>query len=1749
MNGNNHSNELLLNGPMQNSTGTPNDTATYEAISKTPKLLVWSASEKAAAQQTSDAYRRYISQHPHEFDNLAYTLAARRSHLAWRSFVIADPYNESSLREIEPMEPIKATNDRRIAFVFTGQGAQYLGMGCQLVAFPVFRRSLHNLEECLKQLDCPWSLQEIINARNKDLPIDRPEYSQPLTTCLQIVLVDLLKSFGIAPSVVLGHSSGEIAAAYAAGALSRFSAVKVAYHRGALSSSLASKMDDLTMTAVGLSKEDVIPYLDRLKKLDGALNVAIGCVNSPKSVTLTGKATQLTTLEQWFKEDSIFARRLRVPIAYHSRFMEAIANDYHAAIGRLERGKRSGFVPMLSSVTRDIATVEELSNADYWVRNMTSTVEFEAAFSKLLAESNEKPRGQLGRNIPQDLGVTDVLELGPHSALRGPVRENLQAFSRANKLTYTPSLIRNKDASIALLEAVGTLHCAGYPVNILVANGLENSSRPIPADMPRYPFNHTKSYWKESRLSKNFRFRKVARHDLLGTRSIDWNPQMAQWRNVIRLTEIPWLEDHKIQGEIVLPAAGMAVMAVEALRQLVGDTASLAGVQIKNASFLRPIRFPHDTEKVETQLNVSTPSQSASHTSWSQFRLFVIEKDDYIECCSGFIRAVVDQKDRGRIAPAISIPFMRGRAPQDWIKDVSDACQGPEQDPYNIPTSTAVQYGPCFKNLEHMRLGDGGEAIAEVNTDSWRTRDSSTFAQGYAVHPSTLDGLAQLIVPALTQGGRKDLPTMVIVRVANLWVDCSNTQLLRGGKIRAAAKCRLRSHRGASADIVATPIYSSSPLLYIEGLETTFISSSESANDKQVQARNLCTRLVWKPDIDMMSHEQVLLECTRGRSKVPTDAVQTAQSLTLAIMSFVEEAINFMEQHSSLSLERHLAAYVGWMKYQQERLHNGELPVAQAVVQQLLNDHDARERLISQVEDSGVEGFFFMHVGRNLIKVLCGEVDPLDLMFRNGLVDRFYEHLLASEHHSYPASVYIDLLCFKNPSMKILEVGAGTGGQTLRALETMASDGVKKWAQYDYTDISPGFFDRARTKFQKYADKMSFRVCDISKDPVTQSFEGGSYDLVLASHVLHATDDLEQSLRNVRTLLKPGGKLLLFETTRPEVVQTGFAFGLLKGWWSPLDHEPRSAHSPCLTLEQWDKRLRKTGFSGIDVEIPGSEERQCQYSSIIISSAVGDSNAVTDAYSPEIALVRDPHVEAQCTTARLLEARLAECKTYTLAELAETDVLASTMTVFLMELNATFLDGISAAEYNYLQSILIRSKSTLWVTKTGSGEPEPQHHLADGVGRTLASEDSTRKFMTLALDSSERDPEQTADLITELVWRVIKSPVENLETNYVVTRGVLQICRISENSAMNRIVAQKIVSRQQEECRLAADTRVSLHFGSPGLLHTLEYREDTPEESSLGEDEVLVEVRSFGLTLRDYLIATGQLNELDLGTECAGVVQAAGDQTGFHPGERVCLVGVSTSRTVVRVKACAVTAIPSEMSFAEAASMPNALWLSYHALVDVARLQEGEIALIHHATSSVGQMAVQLARKLGARVLATASSASKSEFLRNELQIPEAAIFSSEDGLLPGKIYQATDGQGVDVVVGPLTDGSRADFSECLAPSGRLVDIGLKEQTGWTTITPGSMLMNTSQATVNMVELLKRKPTRAYKIFQHAMNLGFEAQLKPPQPLHVFQADEIEAAFRHFQDTDVIGKRVVELRPGTTITVRITSRLTRAPGC
>lgn len=344
---------------------------------------------------------------------------------------------------------------------------------------------------------------------------------------------------------------------YAAKALSRESAWKVAYFRGVMTSRLElSTTMKGGMLAVGLSKNDIKSYLTKVSTELGTDSLVVACINSPKNVTISGDAVHLDHLQALLEDDQVFARRLKVTIAYHSPQMAEIADDYLDSMGTLESqepGRASSV--MVSSVTGTWIRPDETSKPEYWVQNMLQPVLFSDALSVLCSSSSSNKVKKLDGSHRSLVSINQLVEIGPHAALQGPIKDILRDINHEKDIRYGNMLKRNVSAVQSTLELAGRLHCAGYPIDLSRVNGdlvtTESSGSSLKAlsDMPEYSFNHNQTYWHESRLSKDSRFRRVGRIDLLGTPSQDWNPLEAQWRNIIRISELPWVEDHQVSTE------------------------------------------------------------------------------------------------------------------------------------------------------------------------------------------------------------------------------------------------------------------------------------------------------------------------------------------------------------------------------------------------------------------------------------------------------------------------------------------------------------------------------------------------------------------------------------------------------------------------------------------------------------------------------------------------------------------------------------------------------------------------------------------------------------------------------------------------------------------------------------------------------------------------------------------------------------------------------------------------------------------------------------------------------------------------------------------------------------------------------------------------------------------------------------------------------------------------------------------------
>ncbi|KUI66526.1 Lovastatin diketide synthase LovF [Cytospora mali] len=502
-----------------------------QAKSSRPYVLVLSANDDESLQANFSRLSSHLL-NPKvkvELSDLAYTLSERRSRLFSRGYIVT---SSTRLDAAKFVRGKRSTDPPKIGFVFTGQGAQWSQMGHDLVrTFPSAKPLLQSLDDTLQRLPDPpkWHLlDELTQPRSPEM-LRRPEFSQPLVTALQLVMVDILQQWGIRPQSVVGHSSGEIAAACAAGLITKDEAIVAAFYRG-YSSTRAPQEQELSMLAAGISPAEFPAYSEGLEE-----SVTIACFNSPQSITVSGPVTALEQVRARLSADKKFGRMLQVNIAYHSKFMDAIGEDYLTLLFPQLTGKGAGKdINMFSSVTGK--TIERSVDAEYWRSNMVNAVQFDGAVTEMLT----------GDDSPDFL-----IEVGPSGALSGPIKQIKAAIGDdASHVQYAPALSRGRDALLTIYDLAGKLFVAGSPIDLAAVNQLGRNGEKKPLvliDLPNYAWNHSTKYWYENDASKDWRYRLFPHHDLLGSKVLGASWNEPSFRKKLLLEDLPWLKDHKVK--------------------------------------------------------------------------------------------------------------------------------------------------------------------------------------------------------------------------------------------------------------------------------------------------------------------------------------------------------------------------------------------------------------------------------------------------------------------------------------------------------------------------------------------------------------------------------------------------------------------------------------------------------------------------------------------------------------------------------------------------------------------------------------------------------------------------------------------------------------------------------------------------------------------------------------------------------------------------------------------------------------------------------------------------------------------------------------------------------------------------------------------------------------------------------------------------------------------------------------------------
>lgn len=1451
------------------------------------------------------------------------------------------------------------------------------------------------------------------------------------------------------------------------------------------------------MISINLAPDQVPDYLSRSRT-----QASLACINSPSNVTLSGPEADIDAIQAQADRDDIFGRKLSTGVAYHSIAMLSISREYLQLLGSsLSSRESSTATPMFSTVTGKRISHADLATGQYWVDNMVSPVKFAA-----------------GIGLVADLGVTDIIEVGPHPALKRYVQDTLRGAG--NTAQYWPTLYRGHSAVERLLELAGSLFCRGHQISFSAVNTSsakqEDETRPFLVNCPPYPFDNSRKFWAESRISKDYRLRRPTKGgDILGQRAPDWNPLQPRWRNFLSVETCPWVGDHVVGDKVLYPAASMLIMAIEAARAMAPADRIVSGYFVKEARFIRPIVVPeHWDDRVETVLSLIPVRR---RPSWYDAAIFVYEKETH--SWSEVFHASLQTQYGPENDPTMAQQIIR-----EHHRRAREACVLPvdSQLLYSNAAEQGLRYGECFRLCKDVRWDKvSGRAIASVASND------PIFRTGSLVHPAVLDTMFHALRVSSGQQHAANVP----LSVEGAWFAADGWQEAAASSLSwLATSCEIKGgrhgRRAGERGSVSALSDDGNVLLRIEVLTTAAVARTDRSEPGT--EKKLLYQVDWKPQLSLLSPEQLSRVC--GSDTVPRDetAMLEDHRKRTAILDIVAvRRVQCMTEDQRAKLNSTLRHHSDWLEHHVQSLSSEERQAAVA-----LTDVEFEAQL-----DSFAEAFpswsLYPHVARNLPDILAGHVDPLQVIFDSDHAKAFYASLFQTVCGDGRLEKFLDLAAHETPAMRVLEVGAGTGGMTVHILSALKAresrSGAMAFSEYMYTDISPVFFETAKTRWEVegLGSRMAFKTLDMEQSIPDQGFEEGSYDMLIAGSCVHATRLLGRTLKNLRRALRPGGRLVLLEVTDPTDIATCFFATLASGWWLSQEEWRDKNKSPLVCEDTWDQLLRENGFSGNDMVLRDTNKAEAHIVSVIVTTAV-ETSQNGSALPPRRILVVDPHQDTQKELADTLSNSHQGSIIVPLHCINSSSIGAGDMVVSLIDVDQPILSSISEVQFASLQALIKQATKLVWVTAPRNGSTDahlPHYSIAQGFLRTIRAETPHARIVSLSIEDVIEGENRAKHINTVIETAFGSAPNPDLE--YVVRSGLVHTGRAVEDVAGN-VTLKSLLSPSPQELAWKDGPAVKLATGTMGDLSSLRFEQDDAHDEDIDANDIEIEARAWGLSRRDVLSASSRLSggheSADLGADCAGVVTRVGtncDPRGPKPGDKVVMLSRGCMRKFPRSHKTHVLKMSDGMSFeASAAGLEPALTACY-ALLHVAQLTEDDTVLIHEAADAFGQAAIQVAKMQGAKVFVTLKDKNEEgnerQFLVNTLNVAPDHIFSHSSFVLG--IKEATQGRGVDVVFNTLADEPRLTSFQLLATCGRFVDVGVGSVEDMSMT--GPLAKNASFTTVDVLEL---RPGLINKLLREAMALLGTEFAPPPNRTRVFSATEVAGAFKALQDDINHGK-------------------------
>ena len=1635
------------------------------------RILPLSAKSEDALRESAARYLEWLEDRAGELSggpgaanpllsDMAWTAGVGRSHFDHRAGMVFEDTG-SLRRRLEALagsgdapEPGTAT---RVAFAYTGQGSQWVGMGMALYETEPVARAVMDRCETVFRDERGTSLLDVMFGRAGDEDQLRDTaWEQPALYTLECALTALWASVGIQPDVVLGHSVGELAASQAAGVFSLEDGMRFACARGALMAS----MEDGAMAAVFAPPARVASAVEERNAAAGGAGVSISGDNGTHQV-VSGPAEDVEAILERFEAEGVRVRRLNTAKAFHSALVEPILD---ALEGSLDAAAISPpALTMVSNLTGRAVETGELLDGSYWRRHARNAVAFASGVGTLA-----------------ELGVDLVIEIGPRSVLAPmalsawPESAGCPAPAVLSTLSPPSDDAAAPRAGGGFTEAAAGAWQAGLPIRF---EGLFAGEIRRRISVPGYPFQR-RHHWLEAPRRR----RAGAGHPLLGARHESARGEVT-FETEVFSADPEWLDDHRVYGRVVAPGALYGAMAVSASLAEGSGPVAVEEVQLHNALVFTEEESANgagaDGREVQFVLDAAEapaprPFQIFSRGTEGEWTMHV----------------------EGRTSRGTPVP----EAEEDIDLDALKARLSPMDVSayYRARAGTGVDLGPSFRTLQRAWSGPG-EALGEVSFPEGLGRN------GLEVHPLVLDGCFQVVGAARDLEGPHGSVTYLPFGWERLW--------LGTGRLPDRVVCHVlmneASRIAAESEGEAPEVLSGELRIYdpqgalLGGLSgytvkratrAALLSAAEGVKD-------LLYEVVWReralppglPSADFFPAPASVKSGARmfadylvdagvdpdDRNALLTDLEHWSWAYVLATLDRLglertpgsivrpeelRERLGVIPDHERLFRRMlEMAAKSGVLREEDDAFVVVTGP-EDPWPEMLPRDPDTHAAVMARRYSHGLtEVGLFRRSGGALPEVLRGREDPLTLLFSSGeptAADLYLKAPVARAANRMLEEAVRQLVDAlpEGRRLRVIEVGAGTGSATASVLPLLPEGRF----DYMYTDISAGFFAEAEARFGDGGGCIEYRPLDIEKDPVEQGYPAHGYDLLLASNVLHATRYLEETLAYCRKLLAPSGQLIALENLSG-LGWMDLTFGQLDGWWRFADdYRPHHAlASPAV----WRRALGDAGFEAVEViGVDEADTDRTPDKGVIVASGparvqeppgawilAADQGGTAARLANELAARNQTVVLAgggepegewpDATGPGVFDATVEMDRRESWRSLIESlpEDIPLRGVAHLMALDGHGADATTAevagdvaragaAALAMVQGVTDSGRTPdkgVWFVTRGAQvlERESGGQLAGavlwGFGKGVAREAAHLQPRMIDLDAGEMAPDP--DLANELLY----PDSENHIVHRFGRRRVARLLRAESD-------AERLALPDDPDWVLTPDPGgvFDRPFVQPLLPRPLE------------PNEVRVAVEAAGLNFWDVFRSLGFIEEGLLGREmCGHVVRVGSDVSNVAVGDHVVGMGFGAFGPEMITHAELVAPAPEGFPVTGLAAVPSA-FVSAALSFEFTGLEPGERVLIHAGAGGVGLAAIQWVQAAGAEVFATAS-APKQAYLR---ALGVKHVFDSRTTDFGREILETTDGEGVDVVLNSLTGEGFIDASlSCLRRGGRFVEMARRD--------------------------------------------------------------------------------------------------------